>query len=141
MPKLQNDIVQQLAILQREVTTLLNQQLAAYQLNANNYFYVLKLLENPGVTQSDFDQLVKLNQSTVTRGVNGLVKSGYVLKVPGKDRRSQQLYLTPAGEKIARSVSHVIATINQELALQFKDQTTLEVIQQLQTQVATLKAD
>lgn len=141
MSELQNDIVQQLAILNRDVAALLNQRLAVHQLSANNYFYLLKLLENPGIVQSDFDRLVNLNQSTVTRGVNGLVKSGYVEKVPGKDRRSQQLFLTPIGEALAKEVDQIVTDVNQKLALQFTDDSTLTVIKTLQATVAKLEAE
>ncbi|MGO3610188.1 MAG: MarR family winged helix-turn-helix transcriptional regulator [Enterococcus sp.] len=107
--------VQRIAMLNQEITNLLNQQLQFPAINANNYFYLLKLLDNPGITQSDFNALIKVNQSTITRAINSLVEKGYIEKLPAKDKRSQLLQLTPLGTETAQGIKLEVDALNQHL--------------------------
>ncbi len=67
------DFVQQVAVLNLVITNR-TEILAPYEVNASNYFYVMKIGKNPGITRSDFNQLVHLNHSSITRAVNHLIK-------------------------------------------------------------------
>lgn len=109
--------VQQLALLNHEIINHLNKTLNFPHINANNYFYLLKLLDNPGITQSDFSTLVKLNQSTITRAINSLAEHGYVEKQPAADKRSSFLKLTSLGEQTASKVKKIIENLNDQLLL------------------------
>lgn len=71
------DLVQQIAILNNTVTTTINQRLKPYGLNASNYFYILKIAEHPLISQSQLNDLIQMNQSSVTRSVNNLIKPGW----------------------------------------------------------------
>ncbi|MCD2257066.1 MarR family transcriptional regulator [Lactobacillus sp. CC-MHH1034] len=109
------DLVQKIAILNHELTNYLNTLIDFPGISANNYFYLMKLYQEPGITQSDFKALVQLNQSTVTRAVNALIKLGYIRQRPTKDRRSQKLFLTTSGQKVAEALIELLQRINQDL--------------------------
>lgn len=133
-----HDLIQQLAILERAASQLLNKELKPLQLNANNYFYILKLYDNPNIIQSDFNDLVNLNQSTVTRSINSLVDIGFVEKKIAEDRRSQYLSLTIKGEKLAEKLKDKVNNLNKELNFKVDKSSSFSVIKQLQDKMRML---
>ncbi|MCI2019630.1 MAG: MarR family winged helix-turn-helix transcriptional regulator [Lentilactobacillus buchneri] len=109
------DFIQQLAQLNHEMTDYLNHHISYPNINANNYFYLLKLLSNPNIIQNDFSSLVKLNQSTITRSVNALEKNGYLMKHAATDKRSHTLQLTESGTTAAKDISALIDDLNNNI--------------------------
>lgn len=133
-----HDLIQQLAILERAVSQLLNKELKPLQLNANNYFYILKLYDNPNIIQSDFNELINLNQSTITRAINSLVDTGFVEKKIAKDKRSQYLLLTMKGENVAGKLKDKVNNLNKELSFKVDKASSFSVIKQLQDKMHIL---
>lgn len=128
------DLVQQLAILDRQVASTINIKLKPFGLTANNYFYLLKLKDNPNIISSDFNRLVQLNQSSVTRAINSLVEDGLVIKsVSEHDRRSDHLQLTETGLLIAEQAERVINELNHDLNIQTKQRYLYDMIAKAQT--------
>lgn len=110
------DFVQQVAILNLVIVTQISEDLAPYEVNATNYFYVMKIGEEPGITKSVLNQLVYLNSSTITRAVNQLTKKGLIKQVVNpNDRRATQLYLTEKGTRLNRGIDRYIGQLNTEL--------------------------
>lgn len=110
------DFVQQVAVLNLVIVTQISEDLAPYEVNATNYFYVMKIGEEPGITKSELNQLVYLNSSTITRAVNQLGKKGLIKQViDPDDRRATQLYLTEKGTRLNRGIDRYIKQLNAEL--------------------------
>ncbi|GAF40277.1 hypothetical protein FC83_GL003288 [Agrilactobacillus composti DSM 18527 = JCM 14202] len=127
------DLVQQIAILNNTVTTTINQRLKPYGLNASNYFYILKIAEHPLISQSQLNDLIQMNQSSVTRSVNNLIKAGLVTKTTSaKDKRTGQLALTATGQAMYQKVAQDINGLNRKLSRQVLQPKALhQMIQQL----------
>ncbi|KRM39729.1 MarR family transcriptional regulator [Lentilactobacillus parafarraginis] len=105
--------IQHLAILYDKITQQLDSSIQLPGINHTNYFYLQKLAEHPGLTQSDFSQFVKLTQSTVTRAINKLVKLGYVQrKVAQNDGRRVELGLTQAGVDASKQINRLVDQLN-----------------------------
>ena len=76
------------------------------------YYYILRLHEQPRMTQDKLISLTYLNPSNVTRAVNQLVKLGYVRKRQSKeDRRVYQLSLTKRGERLYPDIVKIRQTV------------------------------
>ncbi|PTM21132.1 transcriptional regulator [Lactobacillus sp. PFC-70] len=96
-----SDILKWLSIANRYTRIALDRRLQPYRLNASMYYYILRLHEQPRMTQDKLISLTYLNPSNVTRAVNQLVNLGYVRKRQSKnDRRVYELSLTKKGERI-----------------------------------------
>nr|WP_269814118.1 MarR family transcriptional regulator [Secundilactobacillus angelensis] len=90
--------------------------MAPFEVNSSNYFYVMKIGANPGISQHDFNQLVHLNPSSITRAVNQLIKKGLVRKSTSPvDKRVTQLFLTEEGSTINRGIERHINHLNASL--------------------------
>ncbi|MCH5462645.1 MarR family transcriptional regulator [Lactobacillus sp. LC28-10] len=110
------DLAQQVALLNMVITNQVTEKLAPYEVNASNYFYVMKVAENPGISKSDFNHLVHLNHSTITRAINQLTKKGLIKQsIDPKDKRVTQLYLTEKGIRLNRGIKQYMQQLNTEL--------------------------
>ncbi|AYM04019.1 MarR family winged helix-turn-helix transcriptional regulator [Levilactobacillus yiduensis] len=95
------DILKWLSIANRYTRIALDRRLQPYRLNASMYYYILRIHEQPRLTQDRLIALTYLNPSNVTRAVNQLVNLGYVRKRQSKaDKRVYELSLTKRGEAL-----------------------------------------
>jgi len=95
------DILKWLSIANRYTRIALDRRLQPYRLNASMYYYILRIHEQPRLTQDRLISLTYLNPSNVTRAVNQLVSLGYVRKRQSKaDKRVYELSLTKRGEAL-----------------------------------------
>ena len=95
------DILKWLSIANRYTRIALDRRLQPYRLNASMYYYILRIHEQPKLTQDRLISLTYLNPSNVTRAVNQLVNFGYVRKRQSKtDKRVSELSLTKKGEAL-----------------------------------------
>ncbi|GAW98461.1 MarR family transcriptional regulator [Secundilactobacillus mixtipabuli] len=110
------DFAQQIALLNLVITTQITQNLAPYEVNASNYFYVMKVGKNPGISKSDFNNLVHLNHSTITRAINQLSKKGLIEQsIDPDDKRSTKLFLTDKGMRLNRGIEQYMQQLNRKL--------------------------
>lgn len=110
------DFAQQIALLNLVITTQITQNLAPYEVNASNYFYIMKIAENPGISKSDFNNLVHLNHSTITRAINQLSKKGLIEQsIDPDDKRSTKLFLTKKGMRLNRGIEQYMQQLNEKL--------------------------
>jgi DNA-binding MarR family transcriptional regulator len=64
-----------------------------------------ELLRNEGITQQHLVEKLGLDKSWISRAIDGLVKTGRVIKQPREDdRRCVQLSLTASGLKLAEQL-------------------------------------
>lgn len=108
-------LAQKLALLNYEITSYINGLLPFPHINSSNYFYLLRLLDHPEITQRDFSFVLKLNQSSITRAINALMNHGYIEKIPSSDKRSALLRLTTLGEETALGIKERIDQLNETL--------------------------
>ncbi|MBU5274475.1 MarR family transcriptional regulator [Levilactobacillus brevis] len=95
------DILKWLSLANRYTRIALDRRLQPYRLNASMYYYILRIHEQPKLTQDRLISLTYLNPSNVTRAVNQLVNLGYVRKRQSKtDKRVSELSLTKKGEAL-----------------------------------------
>lgn len=82
----------------------------------------MKIGSNPGISQRDFNEIVHLNHSSITRAVNQLIKKGLVKKTTNpKDKRAAQLFLTTGGERVNNVVEREINQLNSDLMSRLGD--------------------
>lgn len=66
-------------------------------------------MESPGLSQQELAERVFKDKASVTRIIDILVKSGYLLRVAHEgDRRKMELQVTESGEKVIQDVQKVV---------------------------------
>lgn len=80
-----------------------NEILAQEGLNGYQHTYILKLCNNPGISQEQLSRMLYVNKSTVTRQLALLEQGGFVTRKPGSaDKRTMLVYPTAKAEAVYR---------------------------------------
>ena len=92
------DFLKWLSITDRYTKMHLDRELAPVGLNSSQHMYILKICQEPGITQDKFINVFYIHPSNVTRSIAFLEKAGFIRKEPHpKDKRSCCLYPTEKG--------------------------------------------
>ncbi|MDT2602940.1 MarR family winged helix-turn-helix transcriptional regulator [Enterococcus dongliensis] len=107
------DALKQLPIVSRKYIKLIDNYLAPYQLNSSLYYYILKLHDFGDLPQEKLVQLTGVNASNVTRAIQKLMDSQYVLRKENpEDRRGYVLSLTGTGKEMYQVISEALQKAN-----------------------------
>ena len=90
--------------------------LAQEGLNGYQHTYILKLCNNPGISQEQLSRMLYVNKSTVTRQLALLEQGGFVTRKPGSaDKRTMLVYPTAKAEAVYPKVKTAAQAWNDKL--------------------------
>ncbi|RXM53715.1 MULTISPECIES: MarR family winged helix-turn-helix transcriptional regulator [unclassified Chryseobacterium] len=99
-----------------------------YSITIDQWLIIKAILENPGITQNEIGDLVFKDNASVTRIIDLMVKSEYVIRhVHPDDRRKTNLEVTDSGKKVIREVQNIVEN-NREIALKGVSKDELEMM-------------
>ncbi|MCC3217706.1 MarR family transcriptional regulator, partial [Chryseobacterium sp. X308] len=99
-----------------------------YTITIDQWLIIKAILENPGITQNEIGDLVFKDNASVTRMIDLMVKSEYIIrKVHPEDRRKTQLEVTDSGVKVIKEVQNIVEK-NRKTALKSISNEELEVM-------------
>lgn len=97
------------ALAGKQLSLHLGQKLAAIGVSTSQYYYILKIHDNPGLTQKELITAEFMNPSNVTRAVKQLVNQGLVRRErSASDKRAQTLQLTAAGKALYPQIRSIL---------------------------------
>jgi len=78
------------------------------------YYSVLILIEaNPGCSQQDVADILKMDKVSMARVMESLIRQGYIHRlVNPEDRRAHQLALSPKAERLMPELHAAVAEVN-----------------------------
>lgn len=92
-------------------------KLNGFTITIDQWLIIKAILENPEITQNEIGNLVFKDNASVTRIIELLVKSEYVIRtIHSKDRRKTNLEVTDLGIKIIKDVQKIVEK-NRAIAL------------------------
>lgn len=95
------DLVKCLSVGYRYTQMHMDRALKPYGLNSSQCMYVIRVCENPGITQDQFLELFMVNPSNVTRNIVTLEKQGFLeRRNNARDRRTYQLFPTGRSKEV-----------------------------------------
>ncbi len=95
------DILREIGMIARCFESIANIEFKAYNLSKNQYIYLVRIAENPGIILERLSEMVKVDRSTASRAVKKLVDQNYVFKID-KNQTGKKigLYITDEGKLI-----------------------------------------
>lgn len=103
-------------------------KLQGFAITIDQWLIIKAILENPEITQNEIGNLVFKDNASVTRIIDLLVKSEYVIRtIHAKDRRKTNLEVTESGLKIINDVQKVIEN-NRKTALHGISEKELQIM-------------
>ena len=99
-----------------------------FNITIDQWLIIKAILENPGITQNEIGDLVFKDSASVTRMIDLLVKSGYMLRCAHeKDRRKTNLEVTDSGKKMIAEAQDLVEN-NRKVALQNVSDNELKIM-------------
>ena len=104
-----DDLLKWISITDRHNKIYLDKKLKDIGLNSSQHFYILKIYENPGITQDKLIDIIHLNPSNITRALCQLEKLGFIERVAKKDdKRTYNLYPTDKALEVYPKINKII---------------------------------
>jgi len=99
-----------------------------FNITIDQWLIIKAILENPGITQNEIGDLVFKDNASITRIIELLVKSEYIIRNPNPDdRRKTNLEVTKHGKEIIEKVQHLVED-NRKMALENVSKEELEIM-------------
>lgn len=99
-----------------------------FSITIDQWLIIKAILENPGITQNEIGDLVFKDNASVTRIIELLVKSEYIIRNSNpEDRRKTNLEITTSGKEIIRKVQDLVEN-NRKTALEGVSKEEMEIM-------------
>lgn len=99
-----------------------------FTITIDQWLIIKAVLENPGITQNEIGDLVFKDNASVTRIIELLVKSEYIIRnLNPEDRRKTNLEVTESGKDIIQKVQKLVEN-NRKIALEDVSTEELEIM-------------
>lgn len=106
----------------------LNQKVSVFGLNESNYYYVLLVCENTGITQNNLIKMVYRKQSIVTKALNKLTADGWFIMQPdANDQRRKLIYPTKKSQSVYSEIKGITDQINDWATTSFSSNEKVEL--------------
>ena len=117
------ELVKWAAVLNLNLSSLLDKKLEPFGINNSQFFYILKICGTPGRTRESIFREVHRNPSNVSRALGILEEKGYIKKEPsGTDRRTCYLYPTEKAQAAYNEIKTIVHTCNQKVVDNFSEE-------------------
>jgi len=67
-----------IAAVYRHQQILINHHLKSYGIGSGQYVFLVKIHENPGISQKELSKLVKIDKATTAKALKKLEQKGYI---------------------------------------------------------------
>lgn len=84
----------------RVITQIYDNELAEVGLKCGQFSILRAVLRMRQTTNAELQELLVLEQTTLTRGLKPLIRDGFINSEPGQDKRQKLLSLTSKGKKL-----------------------------------------
>lgn len=93
--------------------SFLEKELAHTQVGCGQQFFLLQIIDNPGISALDLAKQGRLDKATVTRAIKKLIANGYILgEEDERDRRIRHLYATEKAYGVLEAIRQTRAKWN-----------------------------
>ncbi|ASZ08285.1 MULTISPECIES: MarR family winged helix-turn-helix transcriptional regulator [Enterococcus] len=94
-----SEILREIGIISRSLSYISNVEFKELELNKEQYLYLTRIYENPGIINDAVAELVKQDRTTVSKSVQKLVNAGLVRKeIDAENKKIRRLYATEKAE-------------------------------------------
>ncbi|MBN2638971.1 MAG: MarR family transcriptional regulator [Bacteroidales bacterium] len=101
-------------------------KLKTCDIEVGQFFFLRYIMKNQGISQEEVAQKMYLDKATVSKGVNILVRNGYIQKKANpKDKREYRLFATKKANQMEEMVDSIHKEINEYLVKELNEEEIL----------------
>jgi len=90
----------------RQATTDINQKVAQYGLDNNLFLYLMRIVEQEGISQVELVNKVRVDKTTLSRALKKLESNGFILRTTNPaNKKFNQLFPTDKGKAAYKILS------------------------------------
>ncbi|MFD3156999.1 MarR family winged helix-turn-helix transcriptional regulator [Haloimpatiens sp. FM7330] len=109
-------------IISRHLSYYIVKNLKKYNLNRNEYKYLIQIYIREGFCQEDMVERLKVDKYEVAKSVKSLIEKGYIYKTKDEeDRRKYRLFLTDKAKEIKSDFIHILEQSSEVLTRNFSE--------------------
>lgn len=102
------EILREIGMIARCFESIANIEFKELDLTKNQYIYLIRICENPGIILERITDMLKVDRSTASRAVEKLNQAGFVRKEASDDNKKNiRLYPTEKGMKVFNMLQKV----------------------------------
>lgn len=110
------------AIIHRQSSVYLDRNLKADHITGSQYTHILIICENPGISQEEISEKLKIDKGPVARTIKQFEIEGYITRViSSEDKRQYKIYPTDKGKNLYHQVHNIAVESEQRLTNGFTD--------------------
>ncbi|WEV45429.1 MarR family transcriptional regulator [Streptococcaceae bacterium ESL0687] len=94
------DVFRMMGSISRRAMTQMNHEASKYGLNNNLFLYLLRIVENEGIAQSELVSLVQVDKTTISRAISKLEKLGFIRTSQEEGKKYKRLYSSKKGLEV-----------------------------------------
>lgn len=138
-----DNLIKCLSITDRHSKMYMDHFLKPLGINSSQHMYIIKIWENPGITQDCFIRLFHIHPSNITRSIAFLEKKGFLIRRHNeKDKRTCRLYPTAKTEQAYTMIHQIMLKLSRLLLSGFTEEEEtlfLSLLQRAQWNALSLK--
>lgn len=117
-----HEFMSRFSIIHRQSSMYLDRQLKAHNITGSQYTHILVICENPGISQEEISDRLKIDKGPVARTVKQFEEAGYVTRlVSSEDKRQYQIYPTEKAKTIYDNIHGLAMASESRLTTGFTD--------------------
>lgn len=114
------NLIKWISVTNRYTKMYLDRMLMPLGLNSSQHMYIIKICEEPGITQDQLFGFFHINPSNITRSLAALEQQGFLQKrINPKDKRTSCLYPTEKGIQVCGEIQAICDEWKERLLGQF----------------------
>ncbi|ANZ57608.1 hypothetical protein BGL34_04420 [Fructilactobacillus lindneri] len=130
------DILKLITEIEHGLSSIANKEFKTIGLTKGKFQYVNRIAENPGITQAELTELLKVDKTTASRAMQKLLDEQLIVgKFTENNKRQKQFNLTKKGEQAANFIARENEYSTQQV-LSGLSKTERAQLQKLLTKVA-----
>ena len=134
------DFDQLLFRINKNYTQKINKNLSEFNITRTEMSFLLKIKENPEITQNRLAEMMDINTATVTRALERLEKKEVIIRSDDKkDKRKKTVLLTDFGKQIIGNILEKHEGLKKEVFGEFSDEEYLQLLNLLDKLSLSLK--
>lgn len=117
-----HEFMSRFSVIHRQSSLYLDRRLKEHRITGSRYTHILVICENPGISQEEISDRLKIDKGPVARTIKEFTQEGYVTRVvDAADKRQYHLYPTPKAEALYAEIHGIAMASEQRLTQGFTD--------------------
>lgn len=118
-----------IAVIYRYQQILINNELKPYGIGSGQYFFLINIKENQGISQQELTNLIRIDKATTAKALKKLEDIGYIYRVSDdNDRRCNKLYLTLKGLEFMPKLENILKVTSKKFIKDIDEEEYYETI-------------